>query len=115
MRSWSPKWWRRWNLWGEREREGEGERESGDLLLVLIGKDNQVSVGGAELGHLGVFEGVLLFPGVFGVDVLDLLADCGVLLCLPGVPLCVLASEAMKSLFTPLCLDVVLQAWQVAI
>lgn len=52
-------------------------------------------------------------PGVFGVP---LLADCGVL-CFPalaGVPW-VLARAAIKSLFIPLCLDVVLQAWQVAI
>lgn len=75
-------------------------------------------VGGAELGYLGVCEGVLFFPAVFDVDVLDLLADWGVLLCLPALPgmlLWVLASEAIKSLFIPLCLDVVLQAWQVAI
>lgn len=47
---------------------------------------------------------------------LALLVDWGVL-CLPAVPgvLWVLASEAKKSLFIPLCLDVVLQVWQVAI
>lgn len=71
-----------------------------------------------EVEPLGVCEGVLFFPAVFDVDVLDLLADWGVLLCLPALPgvlLWVLASEAMKSLFIPLYLDVVLQAWQVAI
>lgn len=76
--------------------------------------DGRASVGGAlTRTYLGVCEGVLLFPGVFGVDVLDLMADCGVLLCfpaLPGTPPWVFASEARKSLFTPLCLDVVLQA-----
>lgn len=47
---------------------------------------------------------------------LDLLVDCGVL-CLPALPgvLWVLAKVAIKSLFTPLYLDVLLQAWQVAI
>lgn len=47
---------------------------------------------------------------------LDLLIDCGVL-CLPALPgvLWVLAKVAIKSLFTPLYLDVLLQAWQVAI
>lgn len=47
---------------------------------------------------------------------LALLVDWGVL-CLPALPgvLWVLASEAKKSLFIPLCLDVVLQVWQVAI
>ena len=55
-------------------------------------------------------------PAVLGVIVLDLLVDCGVL-CLPALPgvLWVLARVAMKSLFIPLCLDVVLQVWQVAI
>lgn len=50
------------------------------------------------------------------MDMLDLLADWGVL-CLPALPgvLWVLASEAKKSLFIPLCLDAVLQVWQVAI
>ncbi len=45
-----------------------------------------------------------------------LLVDCGVL-CLPALPgvLWVLARVAIKSLFIPLCLDVVLQVWQVAI
>lgn len=58
----------------------------------------------------------MFFPGVFGVDMLDLLADWGVL-CLPALPgvLWVLASDAKKSLFIPLCLDAVLQVWQVAI
>lgn len=47
---------------------------------------------------------------------LALLVDWGVL-CLPALPgvLWVLASEAKKSLFIPLCLDVVLHVWQVAI
>lgn len=47
---------------------------------------------------------------------LALLVDCGVL-CLPALPgvLWVLARVAIKSLFIPLCLDVVLQVWQVAI
>lgn len=47
---------------------------------------------------------------------LDLLVDCGVR-CLPVLPgvLWVLARVDMKSLFIPLCLDVLLQVWQVAI
>lgn len=47
---------------------------------------------------------------------LDLVVDCGVL-CLPLLPgvLCVFERVAIKSLFTPLCLDVLLQVWQVAI
>lgn len=55
-------------------------------------------------------------PGVLGAFMLDLLIDCGVL-CLPALPgvLWVLAKVAIKSLFTPLYLDVLLQAWQVAI
>lgn len=55
-------------------------------------------------------------PGVLGVVMLDLLVDCGVL-CLPALPgvLWVLARVAMKSLFIPLCLEVLLQVWQVAI
>lgn len=55
-------------------------------------------------------------PGVLGVVTLALLVDCGVL-CLPVLPgvLWVLARVAIKSLFIPLCLDVVLQVWQVAI
>ena len=55
-------------------------------------------------------------PGVFGVVVLDLLLDGGVLYLptLPGV-LWVFEKVAIKSLFIPLCLDVLLQAWQVAI
>lgn len=84
-----------------------------DRVVTRCCFDGKVSVGGAELGYLGVCEEALFFPGVFGVHAPDLLADCGVLLCLPalpGVPLWVFASEAMKSLFTPLCLDVVLQA-----
>lgn len=40
-----------------------------------MGESEKVSVGGAELGYLGVCEGVLFFPGVFGVHVLGLLAD----------------------------------------
>lgn len=100
-------------LRGRTQRRRESER-----VVAWCCLDGKASAGFAELGYLGVCEGVLLFPGVFGVDVLDLLADWGVLLCLPalpGVPLWVFASEARKSLFTPLCLDVVLQAWQVAI
>lgn len=71
-----------------------------------------------DVEPLGVCEGVLFFPGVFGVDALDLLTDWGVLLCLPALPGVLpwlLASAARKSRFAPLCLDVVLQAWQVAI
>lgn len=66
--------------------------------------------------HLGVLDGVLSLPGVLGVVVLDLLLDWGVLYlpALPGV-LWVLAKLDIKSLFTPLCMDVLLQAWQVAI
>lgn len=47
---------------------------------------------------------------------LALLVDWGVL-CFPALPgvLWVLAREAIKSLFIPLCLDVVWQVWQVAI
>lgn len=54
--------------------------------------------------------------GVLGVDMLALLVDCGVL-CLPALPgvLWVLARVAINSLFIPLCLDVLLQVWQVAI
>lgn len=54
--------------------------------------------------------------GVLGVVVLDLLVDCGVL-CLPVLPgvLWVLERVANMSLFIPLCLDVLLQVWQVAI
>lgn len=101
----------------QRKREGEGERVVSYCCFEGKGRKS-VCAGGAELGDLGVCEGVLFFPGVFGVDVLDLLADWGFLMCLPALPgvlLWVLASEAIKSLFTPLCLDVVLQAWQVAI
>lgn len=63
-----------------------------------------------------MWAGVLSLPGVLGVVMLDLLVDCGVL-CLPVLPgvLCVFARVDIKSLFTPLCLDVLLQAWQVAI
>lgn len=45
-----------------------------------------------------------------------LVVDCGVL-CLPAFPgvLWVLPKVAMKSRFTPLCLEVLLQVWQVAI
>lgn len=47
---------------------------------------------------------------------LVLLVDCGVL-CLTALPgvLWVLARVVRNSLFIPLCLDVVLQVWQVAI
>lgn len=64
--------------------------------------------------HLGVLAG--LFPEGLGVVVFDLLLDWGVLFlpALPGV-LWLLAMVERKSLLTPLCLDVLLQAWQVAI
>lgn len=66
--------------------------------------------------HLGVLVGVLFFPGGLGVVVLDFMLDWGVL-CLPALPggQWVLAKVDRKSLFTPLCLVVLLQAWQVAI
>lgn len=55
-------------------------------------------------------------PEVLGVVTLALWVDCGVL-CLPALPgvLWVLAREVINSLFIPLCLDVALQVWQVAI
>lgn len=55
-------------------------------------------------------------PGVLGVVMLALWVDCGVL-CLTALPgvLWVLARVAMNSLFIPLCLDVLLHVWQVAI
>lgn len=66
--------------------------------------------------YLGVWTGVLFFPGVLGVDMAARLVDLGVF-CFPALPgvLWVLAREVTKSLFIPLCLDVVLHVWQVAI
>lgn len=69
-----------------------------------------------EMEDLGVWTGILFFPGVLGVVVFDLFDDCGVLglPALPGV-LWAFVRVVMKSLPIPLCLDVLLQVWQVAI
>lgn len=70
----------------------------------------------ADIEALGVCAGVLSFPVVLGVVEQDRLTDWGVL-CLPTLPgvLRLRDSGIMNSLPIPLCLDVLLQVWQVAI
>lgn len=83
---------------------------------ILNFSSGGINISRLKITYLGVRTGVLSLPGVLGVDMLALLVDCGVL-CLPALPgvLWVLAKVVKKSLFIPLCLDVALQVWHVAI
>lgn len=66
-----------------------------------------------KITYRGVWTGVLSLPGVLGVFVLGLPVDWGVFGRLPALP--GVLKEAIRALFVPLCLEVVLQVWQVAI
>lgn len=86
------------------------------VIFYILKEARQILTPGPYVTYLGVWRGVLSLPGVLGVVMLDLFADCGVL-CFPALPgvLWVLPRVPRNSLFIPLCLDVLLQVWQVAI
>lgn len=82
-----------------------------DIYILNCGSDIYTTC--LKITYRGVWIGVLSLPGVLGVFVLGLPVDWGVFGRLPALP--GVLKDAIRALFVPLCLEVVLQVWQVAI